>query len=254
MRSPGLHAHVGLVREVAAALRRDEGNRALDLLRRIAPAFGLRAETLVMRALALGLVGDLDHALPTLRQALTIDPRSLDDPQWGTRAALLSAKAGDFSLAADILTRVIGNLSALPLRGELFALLGDVRLAQGPSQLDAAVVAYREALRGLVSAEARSLLGLALALRRQQERAASAEVASRITAGARVEVVVGTLPVPATEKAARLAIASEARGNVEEALAHWTEASAEGPWKDHAAAEAAATPKLKDARKRAPKP
>jgi tetratricopeptide (TPR) repeat protein len=253
VRSPGLHAHVALLREVGLSLQREQPARAVELMAQVARPFATRADTLRMRGLALAASGDAEHALPLLRQALAIDASALDNPLWGTPAALSAIKADDLAFASDILTRVIGNMPAVPTRRELFALLGDTLLTQGPSRIVDAIVAYREALRGDGSTDARSLLGLSLALSRHDEHPSSAEVAARLTAASRVEVVVGGLPVPPSEKAARLAIAAEVLGDLERALAQWTAAS-DGPWREHATLQAARIQRLRSAHGRRHRP
>lgn len=243
VRSPGLHAHAALLQEAAHALHSNDARRALELTAAVAPRFADRADTLRLRGLALGATGDTELALATLRRALVLDPTALDDTPSGVAAALLAAKVSDFAFASSVLTRVVGNMPALPIRRQLFALLGDTLLTQGPPQLDAAVVAYREALRAEGATDARSLLGLALALRRHAEPAAAAEVAARLTAGSRTDVVVAALPLPATEKSARLAIGAEAAGDLAAARSHWI-AAAGGPWGEHATGELARLDRL----------
>lgn len=254
VRLPGLRAHAALMHEVAIALRRDQGHQALELLQRTSSAFVNRADTLLMRGLALSLVGENARAIEALHHAQQVDRRALDDSVLGTRAALVATKAGDFAFASDILTRVVGNLAALPVRRELFSLLGDVLLAQGPARVAEAIVAYREAIRGATTTDVRSVLGLALALSRNAEPAAAHEVMGRITAAARFDVVVSALPLPEVEKAARLALALEAVGDVDGASTQWSRAAAESTWQAHALAEGARMKKLVDSGKRVRKP
>jgi len=247
VRSPGLRDHALLMRDTALALRRGEAAHAVELTTRVTPRFANRADSLRLRGLALGATGDTEHALPVLREALAVDPTALDDPAWGHPAALLAAKAGDLMFASDILARVVGYMPALPLRRELFALLGDLLLSQGPARIDAAIVAYREALRGDGTTDARSILGLSLALSRHAERPSAVELAARLTAASRVDVAVGSLPVPATEKAARLAITAEVLNDLDAALTQWT-AAGDGPWREHATNEAARLQRMLRAR------
>lgn len=255
VRTPGLRAHVMLMQQLALAIRREEGTHALELVSRAAEPFRTRADTLVMRGLALGLTGQHEQAVDVFAAALAVSAAALDEPQWGTRAAMIAARAGRFALAADVLTRVVGNMPSLPARRDLFALLGDMLLAQGPDQLERAIVAYREALRGVGNTEARAVLGLALALSRHAEADAAREVAARLNAAARHEVVIATLPLPASEKSARLAFAADILGDVETASTHWQAAAAEaGPWQAHATAELRRLQQTKPSRARGRKP
>ncbi len=254
VRTPGLRAHATLMHEVAVAIRREEGHHALELLTRDPAIFADHPDTLRMRGLALALTGDSAGALQALQRAQQLDATVLDDVTWGTRAALIAAKSGHLAWASDIVARVVGGLPALPVRRELFSLLGDLLLTQGPTRLPEALVAYREALRGSTSTDVRSTLGLALALRRNGEPQAARDVMSRITAASRVDVVVNVLPLPESEKAARLAIAYEAVGDVEQALTQWAAAAALPMWQAQANAEANRLHKEARPRERTRKP
>jgi len=251
VRTPGLAAHTALMLEVTAAVRREEGHHALQLLTGDSPHFAQDPQVLVVRGLAVALTGDTSRAIGLLREALSLDARALDDAGWGSRAALVAAKASEFEFASSVLGRVVGGLPAVPARRELYAMLGDMLLAQGPARLEEALVAYQEAMRGTTRDDVRSVLGLALALSRNSETAVSHEVASRLVAASRTEVVVNALPVPDSEKAARLAIAREALGNMDAAIEEWGRAAADPLWQAHARIEIARLQQGQAGRKRA---
>jgi hypothetical protein len=238
VRTPGLRAHATLMHDVALALRRDEGHHALSLLQRDAPTFANQVDTLRMRGLSLALTGDKRGGLALLQRALSADVTALDDVTWGTRAALIGAEVGALAWSTDVLSRVIATLPAIPVRRELFALLGDLLLGQGPARLNEALIAYREALRGATTTDTRGTLGLALALSRNGEASAAKDVVERLSAASRIDVVVNALPVTEGEKAARLALGAEALGDWEGAVAQWKLAAADPIWQAHANLEA----------------
>lgn len=197
-----------------------------------------RCEAYLLRGRALGELGRAGDAADAFERALARDPTCADDPEQGGAAARTAAAAGRLDLAATLLERAVARMRDGPARRLLYALYGDVRMALGPEHLHDAILAYREVLRHQV--DVRASLGLALALRRAGRIEEARVVAANAVAHGRVDALVARLPLPAAEKAARLAVALEAAGDAEGARRAWREASEGEIWRGHAERELAA--------------
>jgi tetratricopeptide (TPR) repeat protein len=245
VRTPGLGAWRADVTRARAALRArrlDQARASADAAARRLPQ---RGEAFVVRALAAGELGDLASAQADIRRALELDPAALDDPQDGARAGELMARGGDHALAAQVLARVLGRMRPGPQRQSLYGLYGDVLLAQGPAHADAAIRAYREALRS-GGADPRASLGIALALHRTGEAVEWRDHARRVAARGRLDALLASLFVPPTERDARRALVLTATDD-SGARAVWRGIT-EGPWLEHA--QATAAPPVRERRER----
>lgn len=237
VRTPGLATWRAHVEEAQQAMDERRWSNALDAADRAIATLDERALGHVLRARALGALEREPAAVESLRAALARDPKALDGAKHGPAAARISAEAGEHELVARILDRVLGQMRVSKDRYELYVLYGDVLLALGPKHLNDAILAYREGLRASQHVDVRAGLGLSLALRRDGRSLEAIDLARRAAGHGRVESVVGALPLPAPEKAARRAVALGAVGDVEGARSAWREAAESEPWGKHARRE-----------------
>jgi hypothetical protein len=121
-------------------------------------------------------------------------------------------------------------------RAALRVLEGHILQALGPSNVEQAIVAYREALQA-VPEHASALLGLALALHRQGAREAALAIAKRVRDPAQLEQSLLESALPRAERSARAALWRESIADLSAARAAWHEAMQDpGPWREHARA------------------
>jgi tetratricopeptide (TPR) repeat protein len=198
---------------------------------------------------ALAALGRVDDALTALTEARSRDARSLEDPPALLAWARVLARAGHMDQAAEAYRALLPRASALSGgdRGSAAAEGGLVQLSLGPSRLDGAIAALREALRDAQEdTEAVVVLALALALDRsgsgEEARAVLADRARAepraVLAGARAQDLLAVAPA---EGPALLAIGLEA-GDPATARKAWDDyvaRSPTAPWAAHARAHAA---------------
>jgi tetratricopeptide (TPR) repeat protein len=196
-----------------------------------------RPEAWILKGRAFGELGRLDEATTAFERALAIDPDALSAPEDGRHAAQFLAAAGRYDLAAALLPRVLGRMSASSARVELYALYGDVLSALGPERLREAIAAYREAVRQGGRHDPRSALGLSLCLRRNGAEAEARDLARGASVRGRIDGVLHALPIPESERAARRAVALLAIGDREGAREAWREAASGEFFAEHARQE-----------------
>lgn len=251
VRQPGITAFRMHVRRAQAAIGARQFEQALEASEVAVRIMPERAEGHAVRGIALAERNRADDAAVAVARALDLDPGAYDDALLGTRAAHLMARSGHPALAARVLRRLLMRMPPTSGRRSLFTLQGDVLQQIGSESLPESVRAYREAMRtGL--RDSRSLLGLALALRRMGEREeADVHARAAIEPGS-LDNLISRIPVSNTERAARRALAAEAAGDVAAANAAWAEARADPVWGEWAAAQvraARATPRRRRPRR-----
>lgn len=238
VRTPGLRVYRATVRQGEQALDAGDTTAALEAASQAIGRLGQRPEGHRLRGLALTALGEHAQAASAYRAGLALDPTSLDAVEVGGLAAGSAARAGDFSLAATILARVLAHMDGGPERSRLYALRGDVLQALGPEQLHEAILCYRRAInsdgRGISQ---RAVLGLALAMDRSGDRGEAKRLAGSLGTGRPAAHGLARLPMTVSERAARRAIALSIVGKMAGASRAWgVVASMEGPWRSHARA------------------
>lgn len=237
VKNPGLRSYRRQVAEGRAAAA---AGRFEDALADAEGAIGRmadRPDAWILKGRALGELGRLEGATEAFERALTLDPDSLARDDDGRHAAQLLAAGGRHDLAAQILPRILGRMTASSTRVELYALYGDVLATLGPERLREAIAAYREAVRHGGRHDPRAALGLALCLRRAGREDEARDLARGASTRGRIDGVLHALPIPDAERAARRAVALMAIGDREGARQAWREASSGEHYSDHALAE-----------------
>lgn len=232
VRTPGLRAYVQLVSNARRSFNAAQHTAALATADEAHALLPSRCEALVVRGRALASLARVADAREAFAEALRRSPDCLDDTQDANAAARSAAEAGDYALASRILSHAVDREAPGAVRASLYVLLGDAEQAQGPDHLRAAVQAYRAGLR-TSNADLRSRAGLALALRRQDQRTdAQSALGSILSTGGRIGTAFATARtfLPATEVAAREAILLEALHDEAGARDAWTRAALDGPW------------------------
>lgn len=233
VRRPGTRAYREEVQRARRALRARRFNRSAQLAESASERLPDLPDAWVVLGLARGELGAIDQGAAALVRALELDPASLDDPLDGGQGADLLARAGDHERASMLLGRLLGRMSEGPNRQNLYVLYGDVLSVLGPERLADAERAYREALRA-VAHDPRAAIGLALVLHRQGgDESEWRQLAELVATRGRVDELLGSLPIPDSERAARKAVALLAIGDRAGARSAWDHAR-EGVWADHA--------------------
>jgi tetratricopeptide (TPR) repeat protein len=235
VRSPGTRAFRLEVTRGRAALEARRWQEARAAGERAMALRPVRCEGPALMGRALTEMDDVEGAVARFREALEREGTCLRAGEEAARAAEVAAVAGDPALAAEILQGLVATMSEGARRRALYALYGDVLLTLGPDHLEPATRAFREVLRH--QSDARSALGLALALRRAGRPDEAAELARVAAAHGRVDAMVARVPVPTAERAARRAVALEALGDVEGARAAWRTAAEGTVWRRHSEEE-----------------
>jgi len=233
VRTPGLRAYRALTRESRSALRSGQYEQALTAADEAIKRLENVAQAHVLRGRALYMLKRSAEAVTSFERALSIDETALDNQRTGIDATDAAVQAADYALAANILKRVLGRMRDGPRRRRLYALLGDLLQSLGPEYLNQSIMAYREAMRGTHAEEQRTRLGLALALRRSNEMQEMRDLIDEIGVGQSIQQIVDGLSLPRSECQARLAVALEARGDMDAARRVWSNAATPGPWQQH---------------------
>ena len=192
---------------------------------------GARAHAL--RGIAAAERGALEDGTTSLLRALSLDAQAVPVAlaERGTRLLLKTNHAAE---ARQLVEPVVRSASPGAQRDQLFTLYGDTLMSLGPDHIDAAVGAYREALRatGLLP---HARLGLALALRRQGRPETEWKPAVEAAANQAAQSVLLNTSLPATETESRAALLMEHSGDSLGAQSAWDRARS-GPWSDFAQA------------------
>lgn len=223
VKSPGGGAYRKAIDDGRRAVRGRRFNDALEAAERAKKAMAGDPEGHALEARAAAELGDLRRADDAARRALALDPRAFANLDDAIPVAEAEAATGAFDRAAAILEPIVLRAPNGTLRRRAYALLGDLHLLRGIDDGEAALRAYREALRGATSVDVRALSGLALVLRRRGEERSARELLHGL---ARVEwiAIIATFALPEAERAARRAIVLETLGNEAAAVAAWAEA------------------------------
>jgi tetratricopeptide (TPR) repeat protein len=143
---------------------------ALDLAREAETLVPGHAAPKVLEGRALALLGQQDDALAALREGRLRDPGVLDEPATLLAWARAMARAGFVPDAVEAYRALLPRASSLPMADRASATVeaGLAALALGPTGLDDAVGALREAVRDTQDdVDAVAVLALALALDRR---------------------------------------------------------------------------------------
>ncbi|MDH5671571.1 MAG: hypothetical protein OEZ06_05435 [Myxococcales bacterium] len=241
VRNPGLAAYR---RDLAAGAVALADNRAAEALQQADAAiarFAGRAGGHVLRGRSLATLGRHQEASDAFAAALARDPQVLAG-ELALLAAASAAHAGRLEQACAVLEQAIGRSHEKPLQAQALLLHAQLMLARGPAFLEPALRGYRQARqRGAEGPEL--LLGLALATLRDGKRERALQLLShdaallpdlhtpQYTPQQPTEVEVQS----AAERAARMALQMQARGQLERAIELWASvARAGGPWAEHA--------------------
>lgn len=230
VRQPGRAAARALGREARHALA--DGRRSAAL-KAATTAVSLDPEAAASHVLLGRVLSVMSHhreAAAAYGRALALSASALDGSAEGGRAARSACAAADYRLASVILRRLVSHMPAGKDRNALFALQGDVLMALGPASLQAALTAYEHALRQSAAPDAMLELALALALRRAGHPPAGHRSGAGATRRGSLEDAIMRLPLPPTERHARLAMARAAAGNATGADRAWKLATEAGPW------------------------
>lgn len=230
VRTPGRAAARALGREARRALAEGRLEEALSTSKRIISLDSKTADNHVILGRVLSAMSHYREASTAFHRALALSPRALDHAGYGADAAKSACRAGDYPLAATILRRLVSHVPPGAQRDGLFALQGDVLLALGPDSLRRALTAYEHALRDATTPDAMLQLGLAVALMRAGHDADALKRVPSVTRKGRLRDTIERLPLPPTERQARLALLLEARGNRAAARRAWGLAAEAGPW------------------------
>lgn len=239
VRDPGISQYRRLTEEAELALR---ARRLTDALRLADEAIALIDEAPkahLIRGLAAGERGAVDDGAQSIIRALALDATSADG-SFADRATSVLLRANALTAARSVLARAVRSAGAGVQRDTLFATYGDVLQALGPEHIEAAIGAYREALRA-TGRSGRAQLGLALALRRQGAAEGAWRVSAQAAADSTARQLLLSLSLPPSEIESRAALLMEVGDDRAGAKTAWERAAA-GPWAAFAQQVAAALP------------
>lgn len=247
VKTPGLKNYNTHLKAAENALRSRHFPQAIEFSEQAIKKIGTRAQPHIIKALAQGELQLFADATESFTHALSLDPKSLDDPSRGARASHFLMKAKRFTMAKKVLERLVARLSPSSHRRDLYAIHGDLLMMEGPKNLKKAQKSYQTALRG--GPHVRASLGLALSLDRSGKHDEALTMIRALPSD--IRFVMSQLNLSPEESAARYALVSEGK---EDPMAHqrWTQAS-KGPWMGHAEAAARRTQKMKKKKKSAKK-
>ena len=253
-KSPQLRQYCDLVAGASSKLAGTTAmaHVALESARQAEAVLPGHAAPLILEGRALLALGQLDEALTALEKARARDPHGLDDPlavlAWGRALARSNRTAEAAEAYRTLLPRTSALSSVERAAAEVEA--GFVTMSLGPTGLDEATAAFREAMReGEDETHGLAVLALAMALDRRGDVAEARALLSErmhgdprsLVASARAREV---LAVARAESDCIVAIALEER-DPQGARAAWqrcldaqpTDATgATGPWVAHARA------------------
>lgn len=239
VREPGISQYRRLTEEAELALR---ARRLTDALRLADEAIALIDDAPkghLIRGLAAGERGAVDDGAQSITRALALDPTSVDG-SFAERATSVLLRANALPAARTILERAVRSAAPGGSRNALFETYGDVLQALGPDHLEAAIGAYREALRS-TGRSGRAQLGLALALRRQGAAEGAWRASAQGAADSTARQLLLSLSLPPAELESRAAMLMEVSEDAVGAKTAW-ERAATGPWASFAQEAAAALP------------
>lgn len=218
-----------------AALADNHADLALLALGTVTPGEPDEAELLIVLGRAQAMSGDPSAALVSFERAATLLGDGVLVPESDALAMTRFAlQAGRLPLALRALYGQADSAARPQTRAALRVLEGHILQALGPSNLEQAIAAYREALR-TVPEHASALLGLALALHRQGARDAALAIAKRVRDPAQLEQSLLENALPRGERSARAALWRESIADMSAARDAWHDAMQEpGPWREHA--------------------
>jgi tetratricopeptide (TPR) repeat protein len=251
-KSPELRRYCDLVASASSKLAGTAvmARAALEVARQADRVLPGHAAPRVLEGRALASLGKLDEALVALRDGKARDAKALDDPVGLLAWARVLARTGHAGEAAEAYRALLPRASALSSAERASAAVeaGLVAMARGPSGLDDAAAALREAVReGQDDTQAIAVLGLALAL----DRGGGADegralLSARVhgdprsdLATARAKELLAVTPTEAPALAALALEATDAKG-AREAWEKYLEVSSAGPWATQARAHLAA--------------
>ncbi len=254
-RSPELHRYCDLVASASSKLAglSPMPEAALEAAKEADTVLPGHAAPRALEGRALALLGKLDDAMVHLRDAAVRDPRALDDPATLFAWARALAKSGHIDEARTAYRALLPRVVALPRaeRASAATEAGLVAMASGPSGLDDAVAALRDATRDAEDDTATvAALALALALDRRGhfdearallgDRALVAERDPRVAlASPRAQDLLAVSP---NERFALSALALETLDppSARDAWRQYLAAAPSGPWAAHAGTHLAA--------------
>lgn len=239
VRDPGISQYRRLMEEAELALRARRLTDALSLADQAIALIDDAPKAHLIRGLAVGERGAVDDGARSIARALALDPTSVDGA-FTERATAVLLRANALSAARSILERAVRSAAPGTQRDVLFATYGDVLQALGPEHLEAAITAYREALRA-TGQSGRAQLGLALALRRQGAAISAWQSSAQAAADSTARQLLLSLSLPPAEVESRAALLMEVAGDALGAKAAWGRAIT-GPWTRFAQDAGAALP------------
>jgi tetratricopeptide (TPR) repeat protein len=171
-KSPELRRYCDLVASAASKLAGTTAmaEQALASAKEADQVLSGHAAPLVLQGRALEALGKLDEALAALTDGQAREPGALDDPRAMLAWGRVLARTGHADKAADAYRALLPRTSSLPASERAAAEIeaGLLALARGPSGLDEAAAALREAVREAQDEpRAVALLALALVLERR---------------------------------------------------------------------------------------
>jgi len=225
------------VRRARAALSDNRSDLALLALGAVQPGEPGEAELLIVLGRAQAMASQHVEALASFERAATLlDANAIVAEADALGMARVALQASRLQLALRALYGHADGAERPQTRAALRVLEGHILQALGPSSVEQAIVAYREALQA-VPEHASALLGLALALHRQGSRDAALAIAKRVHDPAQLEQSLLESALPRAERSARAALWRESIADVSAARTAWHEAMQDpGPWREHARA------------------
>jgi tetratricopeptide (TPR) repeat protein len=218
-----------------AALADNRSDLALLALGVVRPGEPDEAELSIVLGRAQAMAGQHVEALVSFERGASLLADDALVPEVDALAMARAAlQAGRLPLALRALYGHADGAERSQTRAALRVLEGHILQALGPSRLEQAIAAYREALRA-VPEHASALLGLALALHRQGARDAALAIAKRVHDPAQVDQSLLENALPRGERSARTALWRESIADMSAARDAWHDAMQEpGPWREHA--------------------
>jgi tetratricopeptide (TPR) repeat protein len=247
-KSPELRRYCDLVASASSKLAgiAAMAQGALDSAREADRVLPGRAAPLVLEGRALAVLGKYGEALAALVEGRSRDPRALDDPPALLAWARALGRTGRREEAAEAYRALLPRSTALSTADRVSAEIeaGLVAMARGPSGLDEAAAALREAVREAQD-ESRVIAVLALALaldRRGDTEEAHALLGERFhgdprdaLATPRAKDLLALVPADAHALAA-LALESTDAVGARDAWEQAIEGAPQGPWAGYARA------------------
>jgi tetratricopeptide (TPR) repeat protein len=234
VRKPGLRAHHDHVARAREALAANRVAIALEQARSAIVRCGDCPEGHVVAGRAFGAEGRHGDALVAFQRGLELSARALEDGDDAIAAATSAINVGRAELGCAILERLLARAEPPARKAKALVMLADALQARGPSKLQEAIPAYREAMQH-EAARKPAWLGLALALHRSGQAEEALALAQRAEPDA--EPAAAGVWLPGPERSARLGLWLLAIGDHAAAERAWLAAAdGDGPWSEHARA------------------